>query len=159
GNLSAIMSVGLRFDQPENIGFASGPFKLISRKDQCLAVYRRVSAGVSSIVVGMPVFPVGWNEIIVYTSNEVLSDPDIAESDTAGVGVAFTIRGATGSTVAFVSTAGVFLPRETVAAANDPAGASIAATPAGFEVAWQQRGDAGETITQAAFRPPGVGGT
>lgn len=158
GQLEAVRSLGSHFELPESVGLASGPVKLISRKDQCLAAYRRTSGSTSTIVVAVAGSP-GWSEIKLFSSYEALSDPDIAENDTGGVGVAFTIRGPAGATMAFASDHGSFLPGQIVANVDDPTSASIAATAGGFAVAWQGRDASGGTVTQAAFRPPGPTGT
>lgn len=158
GQIEAARSLGNHFELPERVGKASGPAKLISRNDRGLVAYRRTSGNASTIVVATAGSP-GWSELELFSSYEELSDPDIAEDDAGSVGVAFTVRGSSGAAMAFTSNQGAFLPGQIVASANDPTSASIAATAGGFAVAWQARGTSGDTVTQAAFRPPGPNGT
>lgn len=157
GSLEAVRSLGLLFEGPEAIGVASGGVKLISRKDACVAAYRQVDrTGQSSIVVASPAYPTGWHASVVHSTSNALSDPDIAEHDTAGVGVAFTVLGQTVSaTFASVGDSG-FPPAQLVTMRGGATGASIAANAGGFAVAWQMTGEDGVTATEAAYRPPGM---
>lgn len=158
--LEAVRSLGLLFEGPEQIGSASGSVKLIPRKGECLAAYRRVARGQSSIVVASPVSTGGWQESVVHSTSNAVTDPDIAEHDTAGVGVAFTVLGQTVSvTFASVSGSGLLPPAQVVSQSGGATGPSIGATAAGFAVAWQASSADGLTVTQASYRRPGPDGT